>query len=335
VRVCIPIAFRPEGGGFYFLRALAEHLGRAGWGVTAELRDRYDLLFTNHWLVPAADVLRAIRRNPDVRVVQRVDGAARDYGREDDADERQARVNRLADLTIFQSRYCRTSTRETFRVIARDGPVIHNPVDVELFAPEGERQEFPEPVRVACTSWSTNPRKGAAEVYAAARGHPALGFVLCGNYPDAPDLPNLHRLGVLGRPELARALRSCQALLTFSRNEACPNHVLEGLASGLPVLYAESGATPELVGDCGLPVSLEGFGEALGRLLARREELSLRARERALALFHPERIFARYRDVLEQALARPTAVPRAARLRRAWADLPRAWLSGLGGPLRA
>ena len=173
MRFCIPIEFKAEGGGYYFLRQLDAYLRLDGHSVTSRAAEHYDVLFTNHWLVPLHVVLHAIRHNPHVRVVQRIDGAAADYGRTGDADRRQHDVNRLADLTIFQSHYCRWSTREKFPVIANDGPVIHNPVDVRQFTPDGDRRDLKGDARLAVVSWSLNPKKGAASVYAAAHLCPA------------------------------------------------------------------------------------------------------------------------------------------------------------------
>lgn len=294
MRICIPIPFRPEGGGFYFLDSFRRHLSGAGWPVLDDIDDEYDVLFTNHWMVPRRDILRAIRRNPRVTVVQRIDGAAADYGRMDDSDRGQSAVNRLADVTIFQSRYCRYSTREKFPVIGQDGPVIHNPVDIELFRPDGARRDLAGAVRVACITWSTNPLKGAAAIYEVARANPDVSFHLCGRYPDAPALANLHARGVLGRTDLAAVLRSCHVLLTFSQNEACPNHVLEGMASGLPVLYHDSGAAGELVRTCGAAVSVETFRRRLDEVMMRRDELAAMARACVVEHHRPDRIFAAY-----------------------------------------
>lgn len=327
MRACIPIAFKPEGGGQYFLQAFRAHLEAAGHSVTARVADRYDVLFTNHWLVPLRTILRGIRHNPHLRIVQRIDGSATDYGRFGDADQRQHEVNALADLTIFQSRYCRWSTREKFPVIAQDGPVIHNPVDLRRFTPEGPTMDpigGPEATRIAAVSWSTNPKKGAASVYEVARRHPEVAFYLCGRFPYAPALPNLHALGVLDRDRLPVVLRSCHALLTFSENEACPNHVLEGLAAGLPILYADSGATREVVADCGLDVTIATFGRRLEQLASDWAAWAARSRRRAIEQFDPEVIFARYITEIEGARARPPRVP--GRTRFVWA---------LGGPAAA
>ena len=320
MKICIPITFRPQGGGFYFIQALSAFLADKGWRITNNIESRYDVLFTNHWMVLRSQILKAIRYNPRLRIVQRIDGAAQDYGRKDDADRRQHDVNLLADLTIFQSNYCRYSTREKFPIIGHDGPVIYIPVNPELFYPEESRSSLAERVRVACVTWSANPRKGAAFVYDVARRNSDTDFVLCGQYPGAPDLANVCRLGVLDREKLAETLRSCHVLLTFSKNEACPNHVLEGMASGLPILYGESGAMHEIIGGCGLPVTVEIFAEQLGKIMGRWKEFSDRSRLRAIRQFHPQHIFPLYVEAIKKTLHLPTSIPMPSRLWLAWSE---------------
>ncbi|HEC21799.1 MAG TPA: glycosyltransferase [Chloroflexi bacterium] len=328
MRVCNPTPFRAAGGGFYFMRNFERYLEAHGHTVTRSLADRYDVLLVNSWQVDYDHVLEAIRRNPRVRIVHRVDGSSQDYGRGEKGDRRQGQVNRFADLTIFQSAYCRHSTREKFPVIGSDGPVIHNAVDVEHFSPQGERADLPgEGARLGYVTYSTNPMKGWRDVYTLAGQHPDLTFILIGRYESPPDLPNLHVLGPVPHEELPRMLRACDVFLAFQRNEACPNVVLEAMACGLPILYAESGATPELVGPCGLPVTVENFREQLEWLLSRREELAACARGRAVALFHPDRVFGAYVEQIEATLRRPLG----------WRGVRRwlwAWAVKIGRPLK-
>ena len=141
MRFCLPTRPRLEGGGNYFLINLLRYLEARGVACTDDLADEYDVLFITHWQVEAPDLWRGLRANPAARIVHRIDGAAQDYGRRDGprADGIQREANRLADLTIFQSQYARRATHETFGVIEHDGPVIHNPVDVDLFQPDGDR----------------------------------------------------------------------------------------------------------------------------------------------------------------------------------------------------
>ena len=42
-------------------------------------------------------------------------------------------------------------------------------------------------------------------------------------------------------------------MLHMAQNDPCSNAILEGMASGLPVIYHPTGGSPEIVGPCGVP----------------------------------------------------------------------------------
>ncbi len=291
---------------YTFVAAFTAHLEAHGVPFTRRIDDDFDVLFVNSWAVPFDTVHAAKRRTPTLRVVQRVDGAARDYGRTDDADDRQARVNILADLTIFQSEYSRHSVREKFKVVAQDGPVIYNPADLERFRPDGPRRDLPpSAVRVASVSWSTNRKKGTWQIDQLAADNPDVSFVLCGRFEHVGARPNVHLLGYLGREDLAGVLRASDVFLNLSENDPCPNVVIEALASGLPVVYRRSGGVPELVGECGAALDEVGFRAALDEVRSRREDLARAARARAERLFAPDLIFPQYLDAIAGATRKP------------------------------
>lgn len=309
MKLCIPIAEAAQGGMYSFFRNFRRWLDARGVPHTEAIEEPWDVLIVNSWVVPYRRVLRAKRGHPDGRVLHRIDGSAQDYGRDAASDTRQSLVNTLADVSVFQSAYGRDATRIRYRVIEQDGPVIHNPVDVERFTPDGPREELPGQRRVVHVTWSTNPMKGSAHLGPLARRHPEVTFVLIGQYPDLPELPNVVRIGHADWERLPRLLRSCECLLILAENEACPNVVLEGMASGLPILYRASGGTPELVGDCGAPVLPETFGEGLAGVLGRRPALSAAARRRAKEHFAFDVLFPRYLAAATGAVRRPVPGP--------------------------
>ena len=305
-RLCIPIEVKPQGGMFTFVGNLTRWLEQHAWSYTTKLTDPFDVLFVNSWVVPPSVVRRAKQANVNLRVAHRIDGSAEDYGSDPASDGVQGRVNLFADITIFQSAYSRYSAREKFKVIAHDGPVIYNPVDVDQFTPAGVRIDLPPGrPRVACASWSTNPRKGTWHIDSLAEKHQHVLFVLCGRFDAVRDRPNIVRLGHLHREAMAAALRSCDALVNLSENDPCPNVVLEALASGLPVLYRPSGGVPELVGDCGMAIEVGEFAEALECTMARRAELSGRARERAVTNFSSAAVFPQYMNAIVSSARAP------------------------------
>jgi glycosyltransferase involved in cell wall biosynthesis len=306
VKLCIPIEVRPEGGMYTFVGNFIAWLERTGRAYTQNLDSDYDVLFVNSWVISPEIVRRIKRDRAALRVAHRVDGAAVDYGSNPASDPVQARVNLYADVTIFQSHYSKFSTREKYRVIANDGPVVYNPVDIALFDPQGPKIALPTGTPlVACASWSVNERKGTWRVDELAAEHPDFTFVLCGRFDAVASRPNVVRLGHLPRQQMAEALRSCDVFLNLSENDPCPNVVLEALASGLPVLYRDSGGVPELVADCGEAIEAATFRDGLDRVLAMRELLAERARQRAVAQFSLEQIFPKYWDLVTQASRRP------------------------------
>jgi glycosyltransferase involved in cell wall biosynthesis len=304
MRICIPVADAPQGGMYSFYRNFRAYLRARGMAVTDDLAGECDVLMANSWAIDHRLVARVKRRRPGTTVLHRVDGSATEYGREGTADVRQALVNLLADATVFQSSYGRAATRGR-GIIGQDGPVIHNPVDIERFRPDGDRLALPGRVRLAHVAFSTNARKGSAAVYELARRRPDVTFVMVGCYDGAPRLDNLAQLGYVEWDRLPTVLRSCHALLTLSENETCSNVVLEALASGLPVLYRASGGTPELVAECGAAMDPGSFDRTLTWVMDRRPALADRARERAVERFSFDVVFPRYLATAAGASRRP------------------------------
>ena len=308
MKLCVPIDVKPQGGVYTFVGNLLAWLDRQGVPHTSDIDADYDVLFVNSWVVPHRTVKRVKTMRPAVRVVHRVDGAAVDYGSDAINDRVQARVNLLADLTIFQSEYSRYSTTTKYRVVMNDGPVIYNPVDIEMFAP-APRVATARP-RVACASWSVNRGKGTWQIDALASAHPDVDFVLCGRFEPARGQANIEALGRLDRMGMAKALRSCDVFLNLSENDPCPNVVLEAMASGLPVIFTPSGGVPELVGECGAPLPTPtAFAATLAAVLEKRDLLGQRARQRAVEQFAPDVIFPRYLDAMRSAEPRSAASP--------------------------
>lgn len=301
MRLCLPFAAPGVGGGGYrFLHTFEAWLSQHDIPWHRSLVRRADVLFVNSWHVhPVKAFGWKLWHGSHGGIVQRLDGWPPDYGRTDGIEKRLRHLNTMAEVTIYQSYYAKRRLRG---LGFKDGPVIYNPVDTAVFTPEGERHlmRHPEPM-VAVMGWSTNPLKGMEHVWNLAGAHPDIRFVLIGRF-ERPmrtlRMVNIHEIGHVRDPkEIAAVLRSCDALVTFARNEACPNHVLEAMACGLPVLYRDSGATKELVGKAGLDTTEETFAYNVEHLLDHRELFPEWARRRALD-FATDEIFPKYLEAM-------------------------------------
>jgi glycosyltransferase involved in cell wall biosynthesis len=169
---------------------------------------------------------------------------------------------------------------------------ILNGVDQSLFRPpeSGER----EAIRSAL-GWDDRPRalfvgrpvakKGFPAAVEAIRAQPSAVLAVAGTDSLPPDTPDrVEALGTLSRSRLAEVYRAADVLLSPARGEGFPLSLQEGLASGLPVLFADDpGYAPNLEG-IGAGARAIGDGDhlaaALAELLADPAKLA-RARENA------------------------------------------------------
>jgi glycosyltransferase involved in cell wall biosynthesis len=283
----------PSGGGNQFLFALSLEIERSQIRIERNrISARTQACLFNSFNYDSRRLERFART--DVRMVHRVDGPVGIYrGFDDGTDQLVAMMNQLADATIFQSRYSLEKHRELgFELV--DPCVIPNAVDPAIFHAEG-REPFSRdrPVRVIATSWSDNPRKGG----------PTYRWLTEQLDPDRYELTFVGRsrealprmIAPVPSVELARLLRSSDVFVTASEHEACPNHVLEALACGLPVVYHSSGGTPELVGDAGLGFrDREEIPELLDRVVREYEE-----RQAAIVQPRLADVARRYLEVLQ------------------------------------
>jgi glycosyltransferase involved in cell wall biosynthesis len=244
----------PAGGGHQFLRALVGELAGRGLEVeTNRISGGTRTCLFNSFNFDFARLRRFART--ECRMVHRVDGPIGVYrGFDDGTDARIAAVNqRLADATILQSRYSLAKHAE-LGIELRDPVVISNTVDPAIFHPPAAREPVAgRPLRVAASSWSLNPRKGA-EVLAWLDDNldPSLATItFVGQLPQP--FRRIRHVGPLDSGGVARLLREHDVYLAASRDDPCSNALLEALACGLPAAYLASGGHPELVGDAGVP----------------------------------------------------------------------------------
>jgi glycosyltransferase involved in cell wall biosynthesis len=260
----------PSGGGHQFLRALLRELEGRGLEVEVNrVSGGTGACLFNSFNFDFARLHRFARA--DCRMVHRVDGPIGAYrGFDDGTDRRIAAVNReLAGATVLQSRFSLEKHLELGYEL-RDPVVIPNAVDPAIFHPppgweplEGRR------VRIAASSWSMNPRKGADTLAWLDRNLQRDRFELTFLGQAPYEFEWIRAIGPLASEDVATELRSHDVYLAASRDDPCSNALLEALACGLPTAYLESGGHPELVGEGGLPFrDAEELPDVLDRLVA-------------------------------------------------------------------
>jgi len=292
------------GGSVSFARVLAEWLPRAGVTVGFDAAASVDaiLVFSHHG--DAGTLKRQRRRG--VKILHRLD-ERRDPGERGWRSRKHrtiARLNALADVTVFQSEFVRENMGPV--CAAPRSVVIHNGADTSVFTPDGPRLALPGGPAALHVSHGVGESKRLDRLAALLAALPPGGRLhLAGRHAEAglPFLvdPRVTAHGLVGRDQVAVLMRSADFLFFPSELEPCPNIPIEALASGLPVLYHPSGGTPEVLGDAGVPLSAD-----LAADLALVLDPTARWRERAAARgrgLSAERAVARYADLIRTTVA--------------------------------
>jgi len=225
-------------------------------------------------------------------------------GAETEAINREFRRPLLAaDHVVYQSEFCKRSADEFLGEPRGTWELLYNAVDVDRFTPAPTEPDG-GPVLLLAGDQTQAYR---VEVALNTLVHlPDARLIVSGRLVSDPR-PLAQRLGVAERIELtgryaqqdAPALfRRAHLLLHTKVKDPCPSAVIEGMACGLPVVYAASGGTVELVGDeAGIgvphpdgwdrdePPQPAALAEAVDRVLADRETYGAAARRRAVARF--------------------------------------------------
>jgi glycosyltransferase involved in cell wall biosynthesis len=117
--------------------------------------------------------------------------------------------------------------------------------------------------------------------------------------------------GVADRDRLKQCLRETRGLALPSLEDNCPMVVLEAMAAGVPVMAARVGGLPDLIEEkttgffCD-PTDARSMSEALERVLTGGSvdtNLTKRAKEQALARFHPRVVAQKHLEIYREVLS--------------------------------
>jgi glycosyltransferase involved in cell wall biosynthesis len=272
---------------------------------------RFTLLYLGStWLPRDLGPLLGIARRRNAPIVVNQSGVAYPgwAGAATEAINRQFRRALLAaDHVLYQSEFCKRSA-DTFLGEPRGSwDVLYNAVDVDRFTPAATPPSG-GPVLVLGGDQTQAYRLEVAlrTLSRFLDSEPDARLLVMGRVV-SPQEQLIAELGLRGKVEfLGRyaqrdapsLFRRAHLLLHTKVNDPCPSAVIEAMSCGLPVVYAASGGTVELVGsvagigvphadgwDRDEPPSPDQLAEAVAKVLADLPSYATAARRRAVERF--------------------------------------------------
>ncbi len=226
----------------------------------------------------------------------------------------------LADFIIYQSEFCKLAAETFLGKASVPHTILYNPVDTNFYKPKTAETQNNAPVLLLGGNQFSRYRFeiAAQTLKEVSRIYPEAFLIVTGNLWGDSQVESkewavsyLKKLGLTNRVEFTGRYPQTQATQIFHRAnilihpqymDPSPNLVCEALACGIPVVYSDSGGTPELVGDKAgvgvkVPVSWEKIGLPDPTLMAKGvfhiwedyQKISQAARERALESFGLEK----------------------------------------------
>lgn len=264
MKVYIPHEDEHVGGVSTFKHNLIQGLIKNQISVTHDIHEPTDIVFVNTSRYTISGLL--LQKRYGAKIVQRLDGAyyPANHGRLYALHNIKMKWAKqyLANHIIYQSQYSEIVCEKFLGRPKTDSTIIYNGVDTDVFSPHGDpahvRDNPTQKILISVGAFRRAEQiepllEATKQVY---KSHPNLKLILIGplgsSYTKSlVSLPFIQHVDTIGHAELPNYLRAADLFL-FSDRSACPNVVLEAMATGLPIIAFQKGAIPELIRDRGV-----------------------------------------------------------------------------------
>lgn len=260
------ITDKPWGGGNSFLKAFRDYIRnhkKDHYKVVNKITKDCDIFFMNGGhkgqgvYLDLAEIKeiknkkRLFQKNKR-KIIYRLDGARYKYIKEKSVmDELQYEALQYSDFVIFQSQECLESFAE-LGYNKNNYVTIHNGVNQQIFNTYNKSfWDKKEKLKVFSCNWSANLHKGYKTIAKFSENENVESHFV-GRWNNEVDPKNVKILPPMEQKELANYYKKCDVFLHPAQNDPCPNVVLEAMSSGLPVIYHNSGGTPEIASKYGI-----------------------------------------------------------------------------------
>ena len=271
----------PWGGGNLFAINLSNYLKSKGHEVTNNLDDEnIDIILITEPRKTSesssfthVDIMKYIQLvNKETLVVHRIN----------ECDERKntnfvnqylIEANEVADYTVFVSKWL-METYLSQGLNEKNNTVILGGANSNIFNPSGFKPwDRKSKLKIVTHHWGAHWNKGF-EIYEKldqmigdSNYKDKIEFCYIGNLPNKFKFRNSQTIKPLSGEALSNEIKKNHLYLTASINEPSGNHHIEAAQCGLPILYINSGGTPEYCEGYGIEFNNSNFEEKLNEFI--------------------------------------------------------------------
>lgn len=267
----------PWGGGNLFAINLKDYLLNMGYQVTTNLfeNDIDIILITEPRKTSESssfthiDVKRYLKYvNYDAIVVHRLN----------ECDERKntnfvndylIEANKIADQSVYVSNWLKDLFINQ-GITSKRNNVIYGGANSKIFnSNKFKPWDKSEKLKIVTHHWGANWNKGF-DVYSKIDKllerdywNEKIEFCYIGNIPKDFSFKNTQLISPLSGKKLANELKNNHLYITGSLNEPSGNHHIEAAQCGLPIMYLNSGGTPEYCKGYGIEFTLDNLEKSI------------------------------------------------------------------------
>ncbi len=228
----------PSGGGNSFLNRLKKAL--LNNKKYSSLFNSKVIIFNSHHNVLSTVILKIFFRNK--YFVHRVDGPMSLYtGKRDPRDEIVYEINKIADFTIFQSKWSYDKQIDFFKrktkyqIISNGSKIVKNPIRNN------------KKTKIIIASWSDNLNKGF-DIFSTLDEKINFNSFTVDFFGNSKiNFKKIQKKGAIKFDHLEQEIKNYDLAIIASKNDPCSNFLIECINNDLDILSIKSGGHEELI----------------------------------------------------------------------------------------
>ncbi len=231
-----------------------------------------------------------------------------------------------ADYVLWQSKFSKKASEKFLGKRKGMGSILYNAIDTNIFIPHKKpfKEKFTFLITCNINEKSIYRISSVIDAFNELLNENKNIFLkIAGNVENASTI--LSKVKILNLENNISFVRSykqneapqiygeADAYITISYQDNCPSAVIEAMSSGLPILYSNSGGTPELVGkDAGIGLKVKEswqniqvplkseIADGMRKIIDHHRDMSEAGRTRAIELFDIKNWIKKHNEIFQK-----------------------------------